>query len=264
MPRRYPRTLACLGLAAAGLAWGCGDEVVGFFDDSAASDGDIDGSSSGVNASTASSDSAASSDSSGSDSGGTGLLAPGCLSDDFEDGAIDPMLWSPWFEEDGSLLEAAGRLKLEPPSYGIWDTGVVGSYLASFPFVDGRVRVRVPDPPVAGRPVVLFLRVLDDTGTLLSIRLSNQIVTVDAAIDDVEQYLEDFPADPYPAWIAIRAEGALVHYEVSDDGATYTTLATHDKLAGFEVASALIMAQTYGEDPAGGFVSVDDFEVCVQ
>jgi hypothetical protein len=260
--RRRPRTLACLGLAA--LASACGDEVVGFFDGSATSDGSIGGSSSGVNASGASSESSASSDASGSESGSPGLVPPGCLFDDFEDGIIDATLWSPWAEGDGTFVEAAGRLKLEPPSSGILDTGVVGSYLATFPFVDGRARVRVPDPPAAGRPVVLFLRVLDDTGTLLSIRLSNNVVTVDAAIDDVEQYLEDFPADPYPAWIAIRAEGALVHYEISDDGATYTTLATHDKLAGFEVASALIMAQTYAEDVVRGIVSVDDFEVCVQ
>ncbi|MBC8072128.1 MAG: hypothetical protein IAG13_27655 [Deltaproteobacteria bacterium] len=263
MPRCSPRVLARFALAAAALACGCGDEVVGFFEGSATGDGSSGDSSSDASESTASTGSSEASGSS-SESGSAGLIPPGCLVDDFEDGTIDPALWNPWIEEDAALTEIAGRLKLEPPSYGVWDTGVVGSYQAVFPFVDGRARVRVTDPPAPGRPVVLFLRVLDDAGTLLSIRLSQSTVTIDAAVNDVEQYSEQFPVEAYPGWIAIRAEGDLAHYEISDDGVSYTTLTTRDKLAGFEVASALIMAQTYGEDPARGIVSVDDFEVCVQ
>ena len=62
----------------------------------------------------------------------------------------------------------------------------------------------------------------------------------------------------------VRAEGGLVHYEVSSDGVSFTELGAHEQSVVFESASALLMAQTYGQDLEGGVVSVDDFEVCVQ
>lgn len=241
-------------LATVVLVCGCGDEVVGHF--ALAGTGSSGGDTSSSDGSSDAGD--------GSSGGTTGLVPPGCLSDDFEDGVIDAALWNTWFEEDATLVEAGGLLKLQPPSFGVWDTGVIGSYQASFPFVDGRVRVRVPDPPAASRPVVLFMRVLDDTGALLSIRMSEATIRIDTSIGEVEQYAEEFPTDPYPAWMAIRAEGDQVHYEVSDDGVTFTSLTTRDKLSEFASASVLLMAQTYGEDTDRSAVTVDDFEVCVQ
>lgn len=255
-------------VCAAALGSGCGDEVVGFF--GAASTGDLGfdtsaapstaDSTGGATAATGSNDGSGGSTSGVPDD--TGFMAPGCYTDDFENGVIDPM-WNTWMEEDSALVEVAGMLKLTPPSFGLWDTGVVGAYNYVFPFVDGHVRLRVPLPPDAARPVLLFFTVGDDSGTNLSMQLSGGVVITDVSIDLEQQYRQEFPM-AYPAWIGMRAEGDLVHFEISDDGVTFTELGVTPKIGTFEVASALIMAQTFDVDTDRSAIGVDDFEVCVQ
>jgi hypothetical protein len=240
------RPLRSLGFACL-LSSGCSDEIVGYFESSGASGS---GEGTGFDGS--------------STTDGNLLVPPGCLSDDFADGEIDPMLWYTWREQNAVLAEADGVLQLTPPTFGLWDTGLVGNDLARFPLVNGRVRIRVTTPPQIDRPEVIFLQILDDLNTVLSIGLAEASISVSVSIAEVEQFGMSFPAAPYPAFIAIRAEGELVHFETSDDGSNYTTLATGPKSASFEPARALIMAQTYGDDPTPSVVGVDDFEVCVQ
>lgn len=253
---------------------GCGDEVVGFFDGSSGGEstttdpistvtsGDGTTSSTTSMATTTSADDT--STTAPSETGDTGFVAPGCFGDDFENDVIDA-LWNQWIEEDAELVEASGMLKMTPPTFGVWDTGVVGAYNYVFPFHDGHARVRVPMPPATSRPVLLWLSVNEDlTGISLAMHMANGVVTVLGSIGEVEQYREDIPMDPYPAWMQIRAEGAMAHFETSDDGITFTTLTTRDKLGAFDAAVGLLMAQTYGDDPEHTAVWVDDFEVCVQ
>lgn len=264
-------------VVAAVVASGCGDELVGFFDGSTGGDSgttaptvsasdwdDITTSTTGTTATTSSTSTMDPGDTSTTGTGDTGFVAPGCFGDGFDDDVIDAM-WNTWIEEDAELVEAAGMLKLTPPTFGVWDTGVVGAHNYVFPFHDGHVRLRVPMPPATSRPVLLWLSVNEDlTGISLAMHLANGVVTVLGNIGDVEQYREDIPLDPYPAWLQIRAQGAMVHFETSDDGVTFTTLTTRDKLGAFDVAAGLIMAQTYGEDVDHSAVGVDDFEVCAE
>lgn len=254
------RVTATWATAAVVAVGGCGDEIVGYFEDSIASVGMSGSGESGTTAAESSTSVAAPSTSDGGDGG---FVAPGCFGDDFENAAIDA-LWNTWIEEDALLEEVGGMLKLTPPTYGIFDTGVVGAYNYVFPFTTGHARLRVPAPPDPARQVVLFLTVGDDAGVAVSMQLSGGVVSIAGSIDLVDQYREEFPVATYPAWIQIRAEGPLVHYETSDDGATFTTLTTRDKISAFPIASALIMAQTWGEDFDRSMVGVDDFEVCVE
>jgi hypothetical protein len=193
-----------------------------------------------------------------------GFVGPGCFSDDFEDGVIDPLLWNTWVEEDAAVEEVAGMLKFTPPTFGVWDSGVVGAYQHSFRFENASARTRVPIPPSPTRSVVLFLQILGPPDNLVSLQIAGGVIGVSATVDGVDQYYEEYPADPYPAWVGIRAEDGLVHYEVSSDGLAYTDLVAHDQPFVYETAAALLMAQTYGQDLEGGIVAVDDFEVCVQ
>jgi hypothetical protein len=249
------RGIARAGFMAALFAIGCGDEVVGYF-----GGGSGEGSDDGTTTTTT-----------GASDGGTTVelpdpfVGPGCFSDQFENGIIDEALWYPWAEPGSNVEEVAGMLKFTPPPMGLLDTGVVGSITAHFRFVDGRVRLRVATPPATTRPVVLFLQILreDPRNDLVSINLAESNLHVSARSGEIDVFGQDFPAAPYPAWIAIRAEGTLVHYEVSDDGVAFTTLATWEQTEPYEVATALIMAQTYGDDLEGGIVAVDDFEVCL-
>jgi hypothetical protein len=256
------------------LAAGCGDEVVGFFDASSsgtsdaslASDAASDASTTATSGTTQAGDTTTSApgDTTTDTPTETGFMAPGCFGDDFEDGTIGEM-WNTWAEQDSELVEVVGVLKMTPPSTGVWDTGVVGAFNYVFPFHDGHARVRVPLPPATSRPVLLWLSVNDElTGVSLAMHMANGVVTVLGNIGEVTQYREDFPMDPYPAWLQVRAEGAMAHFETSDDGVTFTTLTTRDKLAAFDSASGLLMAQTYGDDVDHSPMWVDDFEVCVQ
>lgn len=248
---------------------GCSDQVVGYFDGS--------GTSSVLDPSTSlltgvASDTAAASDGSGepmvgseggSGTGTGGFMPPGCIGDDFEDGVIDPDLWNTWAEENSNLEEVAGWMKFTPPTYGLFDTGVVTTYLNMMPFDNAWARMQVVAPPDPARPVVLFLQVVEEP-LVLSINVAESTVSINASEDFVPFYSESFPADPYPGWIGIRAEGDMVHFETSDDGVMWTTLTTHPKPGAFAAARPLIMAQTYGEDVLGGIVAVDNFEACAQ
>lgn len=236
-----------LALVVALLA-GCGDEIVGYLEVSGSGGGE--GTSEG--------------DSTTSEIP-LGLVPPGCISDDFEDGVLDPSgLWYTWLEQDAMLEEISGMLKLTPPSFGLYDTGVVGTDMGSFPFDNGRVRMRVAIPPPTDHPSIVFLQILDDLNSLVSIELAEQQVHIGSTQVGVQIPGEMFAMDPYPAFVAIRAEGGLVHFEISDDGTTYTTIATREKPASFARARALIMGQTYGDDPLRSLIAIDDFEVCVQ
>lgn len=255
-------------VCAAALGSGCGDEVVGFFGAGSTGDLGLDTTAASITADASGSASTATGTNDGTGgstsgvAGDTGFVPPGCFGDDFENGVIDP-LWNTWMEEDSALVEVGGMLKLTPPSFGLWDTGVVGAYNYVFPFVDGHVRLRVPLPPAVERPVLLFLTVGDGNDTNLSIQLSGGVVIADVSIGLEQQYRQEFPMG-YPAWIGLRAEGDLVHFEISDDGVTFTELGVTPKVGTFEVASALIMAQTFDTDTDRSAIGVDDLEVCVQ
>lgn len=242
-------TIAALALCG---VTGCGDEVVGYFD-----------ASSGVGDSSSSSSSSLAETSSSSTTGDGGFIVPGCFRDDFDDATVDPM-WNIWVEEDASLEEIDGGLRLVPPSFGIWDTGIVGAYNYGFPFTNGYVRMRVSEPPDPARTVVLFLTVGEVEGTLLSMQMSAGEIHINATIAMVEQYHEVFPKDPYPQWIGIRAEGTQVHFETSDDGVNFSALTTREQLVPLEDSRALVMAQTYGTDTDRSAVVVDALETCVE
>lgn len=234
---------------------GCGDEVVGYFG------GDTTGSD-GVATFTAVDETTATSAATTGEMR-TPFIPPGCYTDGFDGSEIDDLLWSTWADPDATLGVAGGMLKFEPPSTGLADTGVVGSFDHVFPFTAGRVQMRVPLPPDPSRPVLLFLRVIDESGDLVSIRITEGLIRIDAAVADAEIYAEQFPMQPYPAWLAIRADGDQIHYEIGDDGTNFTTLTTRAAPGPMPSARGLIMAQTYADDLAGGVVAVDDFQVCV-
>lgn len=246
-------------LAAGALLSGCSDVVVGYFSgtESTSVSTSSDGGSSDPTSATLGSGST------GETTGGGGFVPPGCFSDDFADGVVDEPRWSTWAEADAYLEEVAGQLELTPPSYGLYDTGVVGRFDHQFPFDSGWARLRVVTPPPVDDPAGLFFMVTNSPYTL-SIRLAGGSVQIAGAIDEQLVFEELFPLTPYPTWIGIRGEGTAAHFEVSMDGQSWSTLATHDKPGAFDEAGALIMAQTFSDYPDRATVAVDDLEVCVQ
>lgn len=251
-------------LAAAALLPGCSDVVVGYF--SGTESTSASGSSEGASATTVAQDGTSlgsASLGSTSDTSGEGFMPPGCFFDDFEDGVVDDPHWSTWAEADASLEEVGGQLRLTPPTYGLYDTGVVGRFDHQFPFDSGWVRLHVVTAPPVDDPAGLFLMVGDPPNTL-SIRLAGGNLQVAGAIDEQLVFEELFPFTPYPSWIMIRGEGSVACFEISMDGDTWIPLATYDKPGTFDEAGALIMVQTFGDYPDPTTVAVDDLEVCIQ
>lgn len=251
-------------LAAAALLPGCSDVVVGYF--SGTESTSASGSSEGASATTVAQDGTSlgsASLGSTSDTSGEGFMPPGCFFDDFEDGVVDDPHWSTWAEADASLEEVGGQLRLTPPTYGLYDTGVVGRFDHEFPFDSGWVRLHVVTAPPVDDPAGLFLMVGDPPNTL-SIRLAGGNLQVAGAIDEQLVFEELFPFTPYPSWIMIRGEGSVACFEISMDGDTWIPLATYDKPGTFDEAGALIMVQTFGDYPDPTTVAVDDLEVCIQ
>lgn len=254
LPRARPSIRRGGLLAAAALLTGCSDVVVGYFSgtESTSASGSSEGDASGTTVAQSTSDTT-----------GEGFVPPGCFSDDFEDGVVDEPNWSTWAEADAYLEEVGGQLRLTPPTYGLYDTGVVGRFDHEFPFDSGWVQLHVVTAPPVDDPAGLFLMVGDPPNTL-SIRLAGGNVQVAGAIDEQLVFEELFPLTPYPSWIGIRGDGPVAHFEVSMDGQTWTPLATHDKPGTFGEAGALIMVQTFGDYPDRATVAVDDLEVCIQ
>lgn len=210
-----------------------------------------------------------SADGSGSSVGGTAdgtgedvFVPPGCFSDDFEDGVLDDNLWNTWLEQDATFEEVGGALRFTPPSFGLFDTGVAGTFRYRFAFESGWARVRLPTPPPSDRPVGLFLGVQNDVDGV-AINVGSGDVRISQTLDQGPIYSEDYPTDPYPLWLGMRAEGLTIHFETSEDGQTWSPISSLVLDTPLTDAGAFIMAQSYGDNPSPADVVVDDFEVCI-
>lgn len=244
--RAFDPTRWCVGNAVSALVLlpGCADEVVGYFSTGPGTSSDP---TVGV----------------GSGSESAGFVPPGCFGDDFEDGVLDGSRWNTWVEQDAGIEELGGNLRLTPPSYGLFDTGLVGHFDYRFPFEDAWARMRIATPPAAGRPVVLFLFVDGGSG-MLAVSLSDDVVRAGTYADEQLVQERELPVDPYPAWVGIRDDAGIARFEVSEDGQAWTTIATLDEPGSFRDSTVLVMAQTFGDAPEQAVVAVDEIEVCVQ
>lgn len=188
---------------------------------------------------------------------------PVCFGDDFDDEQLDPEMWNSWTEEFAVVEELSGWVKFTPATVGLFDAGIVANHLHHVPFEDGWARMQVPTPPQPERPVLVFLQVIDEPW-VLSIALTQGHVDVFTSDDADRLFQEQVDVDAYPGWIGLRTEDGTVYFESSDDGETWTTLTTAPMPAAMPDAHPLVMAQTYGADETGGFVAVDNLEVCVR
>lgn len=247
-----------LSLIGCMLGSACRDVVVGYFPGTTGGPGS-EGSTSAALPTGTGTTTAAGSD--GSDGSGDGPFV-GCYSDEFEADALDSDLWNSWTEKDSQIEQGQGLLEFTPPSTGVFDAGLVGHFDYRFAFEEGWLRIHIGTPPSRDRPVALFLMVQQGPDSMW-INVGGGDVGINGSADETTIFSDDFPADPYPQWLGIRGEGSMVHFEISDDGQAWTTLASYEKPRVFDHAAALIMAQTYGDDATQQLVSIQRFEACV-
>lgn len=207
---------------------------------------------------------------SGSDSTSDGLVGPlpgGCVDATF-DGGFDENLWLTWADDDASTSVDDGVLTLVPPSSPELGTGFVWNASIAFEFANASARVEVITPPDPGSTTELFLQVTQvdpPTGAVLSFGLFQDGVRVRGYRDDGSEAFAQPLAIPYPRWIGIRTADARVHFEISDDGDTWTELSSFDVPGTFVGTTPLVMAW----NNAGGPVTpqpvvVDALQVCAQ
>lgn len=205
---------------------------------------------------------------SGSTSDGfVGPLPGGCVDASFDDG-FDEHLWLTWADDDASTVVQGGALTLTPPSSPELGTGFVWHQEVAFPFADASARVEVITPPDPSSLTELFLQVTQvepPTGAVLSFALFQNSVRVTGYRDDGSEAFAQPIAMPYPRWIGIRTADARAHFEVSDDGDTWTEITSFDVPGTFTGVTPLVMAWN---NPGGAVtpqpVVVDALQICAQ
>jgi len=147
----------------------------------------------------------------------------GMLSDRFDDGVLDPALWS---QSYGDPVEQGGRLRV-PCTTGYAGARTASVYTLSWAQVSARVY-----PPAAGggTTAACSLLVLSDVGG------RDAGFLVDRAQGAMGLYLREGYADDgaaFPAydaaahaWLRLRADAATLHWEASPDGRAWTVLRT--------------------------------------
>jgi hypothetical protein len=250
-------------LSAVLLACGCGDEIVGEF---AGGTGVMGGSGGGSGQATTGEIESTGPGAQSSGGSTTGEPPPtwteGCFFDDFEDGVLAAM-WHSWNEADSAYVEAAGVLKFDPATDGLWDAGIVADFQHTVTFDGSSTRVQVPMPPNPGQPVVLFLQMIDDQEDAVAITISAGVLSTWNTAAGQQPIVEDFPAEGVPAWVGLRGVGSQVQFERSDDNVEWTVFAQRETAGELGASSPLIMVQTYGSVVAPDLVQIDNFETCV-
>lgn len=228
-----------VAIAALASLAGCGDVVIGTFVASG------DGTSDGI----------------------VGPLPGGCVDEPFE-GGFDEDLWLTWADDDAWAMARADGLTLMPPTSPELGTGFVWNENIAFEFANASARVEVITPPDPSSLTELFLQVTQvdpPTGAVLSFGLFQNGVRVRGYRDDGSEAFAQPLAIPYPRWIGIRTADARVHFEISDDGATWTELSSFDVPGTFTGTTPLVMAWNNAGGPVTPLpVVVDSLQVCAQ
>jgi len=263
---RTPIAIGLMGLLL-GMTPGCSDQVVGLFD--SVGTGEASSSESGEPLGTSSSGGAV--DSTTSDGGDESSTGPGielgpCVPefvDPFDE--ISEENWTPWQEEDSSVGILEGQLKFIPATARqadgeVSDAGIVGTSY-SIPLSNRALRMRVSTPPGADENVLIFLMIMVSDSESMSIRLHPTLTIAATSMVPGESYEAAFEALT-PEWIGIALVDDEVHYQVSEDGETWTNVYTGPAVTTALEGRPLVMTQTYGDSPTPTTVFADDLTVC--
>lgn len=245
--RRAPLmvTLACAGA--------CHDVVIGTFvaGEETASSGRVDDSTGPVAGS----------------SGDTGGWPGGCIELDFASAQLDEHAWITWADADATLAVADGAFMMTPPHAAELGCGLVLNNQLALPFDGARAQVELVVPPDPLSDSEFFLQVTQHvplTEAAISIGLLHGQVRVLTVPDEGGPVVPELVADATPRWLGLRTAAGVVHFEISDDGVTWTEVASAPQPSTFTGATPLVMVWN---NPGAGVatpqaVVVDHVSVC--
>jgi len=182
----------------------------------------------------------------------------GMLRDDFDDGVLDPVLWS---QSYGDPVEAGGRLRV-PCTTGYAGARTAGVYTLAWSQIAARVY-----PPTSGGALTAAcsLLVLSDTGG------TDAGFLVDPAQGAMGLYLRVgyadggavFPAyDPAAhAWLRLREDAGFLYWEASPDGASWVVLRTAASPAWAGHSDLSLLFEAHRDSGVDDFAELDSLNI---
>jgi hypothetical protein len=180
------------------------------------------------------------------------------LRDDFDDGVLDPVLWS---QSYGDPLEQGGRAQV-PCTTGYAAIRSASGYTLSWSQVAARVH-----PPAAGgaSTAACSLLVLSDVGG------TDAGFLVDQAQNAMGLYLRVgyadagalFPTfDPVAhAWLRLREDAGVVYWETSPDGLAWTVRRTASSPAWVQQTDLSLLFEAHRDAGTPDFAGLDSLNI---
>lgn len=182
----------------------------------------------------------------------------GVLQDSFDDGVVDPVLWS---QSYGDPVEAGGRARI-PCTTGYAAYRSASIYTLSW----SQIQLRV-FPPAAGGAVTagFSILVLSDVGG------QDAGFFVDQAQNAMGLYLRQgyadggalFPAyDPVAhAWLRLREDAGTLHWETSPDGTMWTVRRTATSPAWVAQSNLSFLMESHRDSGPDNFAEADSLNL---
>ncbi|MFF4746793.1 hypothetical protein [Streptomyces sp. NPDC001268] len=182
----------------------------------------------------------------------------GTLRDTFDDGVVDPVLWS---QSYGDPVESGGRARI-PCTQGFAGYRSASVYSLSW----SQVALRAYPPAANGAATAaLSLLVLSDVGG------QDAGFIVDRAQNAMGLYLRQgyadgaalFPAyDPVAhAWLRLREDAGSLFWESSPDGAAWTVLRTAASPAWTAQSNLSFLMESHRDSGTDNFAEVDSLNI---
>jgi len=165
---------------------------------------------------------------SGGSGGGGGSVSNDCgtvwiVSDDFEDGFINPDMWSVSESSSGLLTESGGSLVVNFPASANDDVGLRSRF--AYDFTDRTVTLEVPLPLVdpTGGDMEAWFAIGLDSDNYVEFYIDNGVMAYGYEIDgNYTAYLTEQYDPTTQRWLRFEHQGAKVAWLVSPDGVTWT------------------------------------------
>lgn len=182
----------------------------------------------------------------------------GMLRDTFDDGVVDPVLWS---QSYGDPLEAGGRARV-PCTTGYAAYRSASVYTLSW----SQVALRAFPPVAGGATTAAFsILVLSDVGG------TDAGFLIDRAQNAMGLYLRQgyadggalFPAyDPVAhAWLRLREDAGSLYWEASPEGAAWTVLRTAVSPAWVAQSNLSFLMESHRDAGVNDFAEADSLNI---
>lgn len=182
----------------------------------------------------------------------------GMLRDDFDDGVVDPVLWS---QSYGDPVEAGGRARV-PCTTGYAAYRSASIYTLSW----SQVALRAFPPAASGATTAAFsIFVLSDVGG------TDAGFVIDAAQGAMGLYLRVgygdgsalYPAyDPVAhAWLRLREDAGTLHWETSPDGRAWTVRRTAASPAWVAQSTLSLLMESRRDAGTSDFAEADNLNI---